>query len=122
MRRDLCQRVSFVACVVLPDRDRFARLYSSAVLAGAPVQRGDEFQFTTGGPLGNGRQWMPWIHVADLARLYLHAADTAAVSGPMNSVAPNPVRNAEFTKALARQLHRPAFLSFPYYCRFFTCS
>jgi len=73
------------------------------------------FKLGGGGPLGNGRQWMPWIHVADLARLYMHAAETASVHGPMNSVAPHPVRNSEFTKALARQLHRPAFLPAPYF-------
>ena len=67
-----------------------------------------------GGPLGSGRQWMPWIHVADLARLYVHAAEQASLSGPMNAVAPNPVRNSEFTKALGRQLHRPAFMPAPY--------
>lgn len=72
------------------------------------------FKLGAGGPLGNGRQWMPWVHVADLARLYVHAADTVSVSGPMNSVAPNPVRNSEFTKALGRQLHRPAFMPAPY--------
>jgi len=72
------------------------------------------FKLGAGGPLGSGRQWMPWIHVADLARLYMHAATTPAVRGPMNAVAPHPVRNAEFTKALARQLRRPAFLPAPY--------
>ena len=72
------------------------------------------FKLGAGGPLGNGRQWMPWIHVADLARLYVHAAETASISGPMNAVAPHPVRNSEFTKALARQLHRPAFMPAPY--------
>jgi len=72
------------------------------------------FKLGAGGPLGNGRQWMPWIHVADLARLYLHAAETASIRGPMNAVAPHPVRNSEFTKALARQLHRPAFMPAPY--------
>jgi uncharacterized protein (TIGR01777 family) len=72
------------------------------------------FKLGAGGPLGNGRQWMPWVHVADLARLYVHAADTASIVGPMNAVAPNPVRNGEFTKALARQLHRPAFMPAPY--------
>lgn len=72
------------------------------------------FKLGAGGPLGNGRQWMPWIHVADLARLYVHAADTAAIRGPMNATAPHPVRNAEFTKALGRQLHRPAFMPAPY--------
>ena len=72
------------------------------------------FRLGAGGPLGNGRQWMPWVHVADLARLYVHAADTPAIRGPMNAVAPNPVRNSEFTRALARQLHRPAFMPAPY--------
>jgi uncharacterized protein (TIGR01777 family) len=72
------------------------------------------FKLGAGGPLGNGRQWMPWIHVADLARLYLHAAETESIRGAMNAVAPHPVRNSEFTKALARQLHRPAFMPAPY--------
>ncbi len=73
------------------------------------------FKLGGGGPLGNGRQWMPWIHVADLARLYLHAAEAESIRGAMNSVAPHPVRNSEFTKALARQLHRPAFMPAPYF-------
>lgn len=72
------------------------------------------FRLGAGGPLGNGRQWMPWIHVADLARLYLHAADTTSIQGPMNAVGPHPVRNFEFTKALGRALHRPAFMPAPY--------
>ncbi|MGB8852583.1 MAG: TIGR01777 family oxidoreductase [Pirellulales bacterium] len=72
------------------------------------------FKLGAGGPLGNGRQWMPWVHVADLARLYAHAADHAEIRGPMNAVSPQPVRNSEFTKALARQLHRPAFMPAPY--------
>ena len=72
------------------------------------------FKLGAGGPLGNGRQWMPWIHVADLARLYLHAADTTSIKGPMNAVGPDPVRNSEFTKALGRALHRPAFMPAPY--------
>ena len=73
------------------------------------------FQLGAGGPLGNGRQWMPWIHVADLARLYVHGAEMAGISGAMNSVAPHPVRNSEFTRALGRQLHRPAFMPAPYF-------
>lgn len=72
------------------------------------------FKLGAGGPLGNGRQWMPWVHVSDLARLYMHAAETAAIRGPMNAVAPHPVRNSEFTTALGRQLHRPAFMPAPY--------
>ena len=72
------------------------------------------FKLGAGGPLGNGKQWMPWVHVADLARLYVHAADTSSINGPLNAVAPNPVRNSEFTKALGRQLHRPALMPAPY--------
>ena len=72
------------------------------------------FKLGAGGPLGSGRQWMPWIHVADLARLYVHGAATASIRGPMNSTAPHPVRNSEFTKALGRQLRRPAFMPAPY--------
>jgi len=72
------------------------------------------FRLGAGGPLGNGRQWMPWIHIDDLAGLYVHASDTALIRGGMNAVAPHPVRNSEFTKALGRQLHRPAFMPAPY--------
>ena len=72
------------------------------------------FKLGAGGPLGNGRQWMPWIHVADLARLYTHASETSSINGSLNAVAPNPVRNSEFTKALAAQVKRPAFMPAPY--------
>lgn len=72
------------------------------------------FKCGLGGPLGNGKQWMPWVHVADLARLYIHAAETDSIQGPMNAAGPKPVRNREFTKALGRQLHRPAFMPAPY--------
>ena len=72
------------------------------------------FKLGAGGPLGTGRQWMPWVHVTDLARLYLHAAEHDSIRGPLNAVAPNPVRNSEFTKALGRQLRRPAFMPAPY--------
>lgn len=73
------------------------------------------FKLGGGGPLGNGKQWMPWVHVADLARLYLHAAETGSIRGAMNAVSPNPVRNSDFTRALARQLRRPAFIPAPYF-------
>jgi uncharacterized protein (TIGR01777 family) len=73
------------------------------------------FKMGAGGPLGNGKQWMPWIHVADLARLYLHAADHDTIRGPMNAVAPNPVRNSEFTRALAAAVHRPALVPVPFF-------
>ncbi len=72
------------------------------------------FKMGMGGRLGSGRQWMPWIHVADLAALFLHVAESETIRGPVNAVAPEPVRNREFTKTLANILHRPAFLPAPY--------
>ena len=56
---------------------------------------------------GRGRQWMSWIHLEDLVGIILLAIDRPEASGPINGTAPNPVRNAEFSRALARVLHRP---------------
>jgi uncharacterized protein (TIGR01777 family) len=72
------------------------------------------FKLGMGGRLGNGRQWMPWIHVEDLAAMFLHVATTDTLRGPVNAVAPELVRNREFTKTLAKELHRPAFMPAPY--------
>jgi len=71
------------------------------------------FRMGLGGRMGSGRQWSPWIHVSDLARLYLWAVENEPVCGPVNAVAPGAVRNADFTRAAARALHRPAFLPAP---------
>ena len=71
------------------------------------------FRLCLGGRLGNGRQWMPWIHVEDLAEMLLFAIGNLDVRGPLNATAPWPVRNADFTKAFARALHRPAFFHAP---------
>lgn len=71
------------------------------------------FRFGAGGPLGNGRQWVPWIHVDDLVRMVQHALADTSITGAVNGVAPEPVRNEVLTQALARQLHRPAFLRAP---------
>lgn len=66
-----------------------------------------------GGPLGSGRQWMPWIHHRDMVNLILWAAENREVSGIYNGTAPNPVRNSDFSYALGRVLHRPAILPIP---------
>jgi hypothetical protein len=70
------------------------------------------FRLGAGGSLGNGRQWMSWIHLEDLAALYGFAIEQP-VSGAVNAVAPFPVVNSEFTRALAAALRRPAFLPVP---------
>lgn len=66
-----------------------------------------------GGPLGDGRAWMSWIGIDDLVDVYLRALVDPRLEGPLNAVSPNPVRNAEFTRTLARVLHRPAVLPVP---------
>ena len=71
------------------------------------------FRFGLGGPLGSGDQWMSWIHIADLVAMIEAAIDDSRWEGPVNAVAPNPVRNREFTKRLGRALGRPAFLPAP---------
>jgi len=71
------------------------------------------FRFGLGAQLGDGRQWMSWIHLEDWARLALFAVENLDLHGPVNAAAPWPVRNADYTRLLARQLHRPAFLRAP---------
>jgi uncharacterized protein (TIGR01777 family) len=66
-----------------------------------------------GGRLGNGKQWMPWIHIEDVVGVLLHASRSASIGGPINAVSPHPVTNADFTRALGRAVHRPAFLPVP---------
>jgi uncharacterized protein (TIGR01777 family) len=72
------------------------------------------FKLGLGGRLGNGKQWMPWIHAEDLASMFLQVAEGASIKGAVNAVAPGIVRNREFTKVLAKELHRPAILPAPY--------
>jgi uncharacterized protein len=71
------------------------------------------FRLCLGAKLGSGRQWMAWIHVEDLASLLLFAVENLDIHGPINAVAPWPVRNADFTRSLARTLRRPSFLRAP---------
>jgi uncharacterized protein len=66
-----------------------------------------------GGRLGDGQQWQAWIGLDDLLDIYLRAVTDPALSGPVNAVAPAPVRNAGYTAALAGVLHRPALLPVP---------
>ena len=68
------------------------------------------FRFMVGGAIGSGRQWMPWIHQEDLFNIFSLLLNDSEISGPINCVAPNPVRNAEFAKILARTLGRPILL------------
>ncbi|MEU0498347.1 TIGR01777 family oxidoreductase [Mycobacterium sp. NPDC006124] len=66
-----------------------------------------------GGRLGSGEQWLSWIGIDDLLDVYYRALYDDRLSGPVNAVAPNPVRNVDYTAALARTMHRPALLPVP---------
>ena len=71
------------------------------------------FKLGLGGKIGSGQQWTSWIHVDDIVGAIHHALHNEPVSGPLNLVAPNPVRNEEFTRVLAAVLRRPAFFQVP---------
>lgn len=88
------------APVLTPSGGMLARLLP-------PFKRG------LGGRLGSGRQWMPWIHIEDQVALIDHLLDNESCSGPYNACAPGVVRNADFTRILARELGKPALLHLP---------
>jgi hypothetical protein len=71
------------------------------------------FKLGVGGPIAGGEQYMSWIHIEDVVGLILWALDDHRIWGVINGTAPNPVTNREFSKALGRALHRPAFVPVP---------
>lgn len=94
---------------------RVVRVRTGIVLdarGGALAQMLPPFKIGVGGRIGSGRQWMSWIHAEDLAGIFRWALD-GPLHGAVNGVAPNPVTNAEFTKALGAALKRPAFFPVP---------
>ena len=71
------------------------------------------FRLLVGGRLGSGRQWFPWIHLADAVRLYISAIEDDALQGPVHMVAPEAVRQADVAREIGRALHRPSILPAP---------
>lgn len=71
------------------------------------------FKLGVGGPIAGGRQYMSWIHIDDEVGILLWALDNDKVSGTVNSTAPNPVTNREFSRAIGRALGRPASVPVP---------
>ncbi|WP_297324057.1 TIGR01777 family oxidoreductase [Nitrosomonas sp.] len=94
------RRVSIRTGIVLGDGGMLAKL--------SPI-----FKLGLGGPVGDGRQWLPWIHIDDLVSAYVAAAVDTRYHGAVNVVSPNPVRYRDFAAALGKALHRPAFLPTP---------
>src|SRR6202042_2783608 len=71
------------------------------------------FKLGIGGPVAGGRQYVPWIHLDDIVGGLVHCLDHEQVTGPVNLTAPNPVTNAELSRALGHALGRPAVLPVP---------
>jgi uncharacterized protein (TIGR01777 family) len=71
------------------------------------------FRLGAGGRIGNGRQWMSWVHVEDLCRLILFVLCDENAGGALNATSPNPITNETFTKVLAEAVHRPALFPVP---------
>jgi len=80
---------------------------------GALLKMLPAFKLGLGGPIGNGRQWFPWIHVKDLVSAIIFLVRREETSGPFNLVAPGAVRQKEFARTLGRVLRRPALLPLP---------
>ncbi|NHA08023.1 TIGR01777 family protein [Mucilaginibacter sp. HC2] len=74
---------------------------------GALPQLAKPIKLYVGSPIGNGRQWIPWIHWQDVVDMYMHSIEDISFKGTYNMVAPNPVTNAQLTQAVANQLHKP---------------
>jgi uncharacterized protein (TIGR01777 family) len=71
------------------------------------------FKLFVGGPVGSGRQWWPWIHIADVVPAILFLIETETAPGPYNLTAPNPLTNTQFSRVVGRVLGRPALMPVP---------
>jgi uncharacterized protein (TIGR01777 family) len=112
----LCQEWEAAAQPAVQAGIRVAHLRFGVVLGrgqGALAQMLLPFRLGLGGKLGTGRQWTSWVSLSDVVAGILFALDSPSLKGPINLTSPYPVTNAEFTRALARQLHRPAVLPVP---------
>jgi hypothetical protein len=95
---------------------RVALVRTGIVLAkgkGALAKMVPPFKFFVGGPLGSGKQWMPWIHVEDEIGLILFLIENANAQGSFNATAPNPVTMEEFCSVLGKVLNRPSWAAVP---------
>jgi uncharacterized protein (TIGR01777 family) len=90
---------------------RFGIVLSSA--GGALAKMLLPFRIGAGGRIGTGQQYMSWIALDDVVGAIQHALHTESLHGPVNTVAPHPVTNAEFTRTLGQVLRRPTLLPLP---------
>lgn len=111
----LCARWEQIASSAQSDRTRVCLLRTGVVLArsgGILSKMLPPFKLGLGGPIGNGRQYLAWIHIDDMVNGILWLLDND-LRGPFNMVSPYPVRNEQFSHALGQALNRPAFLRVP---------
>jgi uncharacterized protein len=112
----LCQRWERAALAAEPQGIRVVLLRTGVVLGkggGALARMVPPFRLGVGGPIGSGRQYVPWIHLHDLVRVIAASLADERYSGPLNGVAPEQVDSRTFARALGRALHRPALLPAP---------
>lgn len=105
---EIARGAEFGARVVIP---RFGIIL--AAHGGALPQMALPFKFGAGGRIGSGRQWMSWLTLAEAMGIIQFAIANSELSGPVNAVTPNPAQNSEFTRALAKAMHRPALFPAP---------
>lgn len=112
----VCQEWEAEAVKAEALRMRVVRARFGIILAkhgGALPQMMRPFKFGAGGRIGSGQQWMSWVTLDDVVEILRNAMENRAMGGAVNVVAPQPVRNADFVKELARAMHRPAILPAP---------
>ena len=115
---EVCQKWEDEARTAEPLGVRVALVRTGVVLApeaegGALQQMAVPFKLFAGGPIGSGRQWLPWIHIDDEVALFLWAIDSKGAAGPINAAAPGAQTMKEFCKALGQALHRPSWAPVP---------
>ncbi|MBO0707497.1 MAG: TIGR01777 family oxidoreductase [Candidatus Dormibacteraeota bacterium] len=112
----LCAAWEAAACEAESLEVRVVRLRTGLVLSrdsAALARLVLPFRYFIGGRLGGGRQWVSWIHLADLVGLYRLALDDAELSGPLNAAAPDPRRQEDLAGEIGQLLHRPAVVPVP---------
>lgn len=113
---DVCIRWEEAAKAVLQHSVRLVVLRQGFVLANkanAFKRMQLPFKLFAGGPYGSGRQWFPWVHIEDVVGAYRFALEHSSLSGPVNVVAPNPVRVKELARELGKAMRRPSFAPAP---------
>lgn len=112
----LCARWEALALEAQSARTRVCLLRTGVVLAkkgGALDKMKWPFKLGIGGPIGSGKQYLPWIHLDDMVSAVMWLLDTPDLQGPFNVVAPYAVRNEQFAATLGEALHRPAIVRTP---------